>query len=442
MLRGGGWAVGGTFLLSLLGLGINALLSRLLPTGDLGVYFLVISLTALSAAVAQAGVLQVLLRRVALSPMINGKVGAAQTLWSVCLYVGVGLTLVCILILASFGHWAEVFVPDKPQVGAMVFLIVAWVAVLTFQGVVTEAFRGLHDIRNTFIFGGVLTNSVFIAMLGAWYAGGYRPMLGDVIAWIVAISFLTMLLGLLLLSRRVVAVEKGGHIARMKSLYRESVPLLLSNLLMIVLAQGDLWLVGFYLGSEATALYGAAVKLAVLIGMPLNLLNAVLPPYIAQMHAAGKHGELENILRGSAGLAGIPAAILALIAVFYGGDLLALLYGEHFRQAAPVLAILCIGYFTHVALGSGGLVMMLTGHGKALLATTLLSSAVLLLGGVMAAPHGVVGIALAAACALILQKAIMWLWINSKLGISTHARINRNTFNVFQSAYGKSNHVN
>lgn len=440
MLRGGGWAVGGAFLLSLLGLGINALLARLLATGDLGIYFLLISFAALSATVAQAGVLQVLLRRVALSPKVNGKIGVAQTLWSVCLYVGLGFTLVGTLILASFGHWTEVLVPDKPYLSALALLFAAWVAVLAYQGVVSETFRGLHDIRNAVVFGGVLTNTVFIVMLAGWYAGGYRPALSEVIARIVAISFLGMLLGLLLLSRRIVAQEKGGHIARMKSLYRESAPLLFSSLLAIVLAQSDLWLVGFYLGSEDTALYGAAVRLAILIGMPLNVLNAVLPPYIAQLYAAGKHGELERILRSSAGLAGIPAAILTLIAVFAGGDLLALLYGEHFRQAAPVLGILCIGHFTHVALGSGGLVMALTGHGKALLATTLLSSAVLILGGMVAAPYGVAGIALAAACALILQKISMWLWIKSELGISTHARINRNTFKVFQSAYGKSNH--
>jgi O-antigen/teichoic acid export membrane protein len=170
--------------------------------------------------------------------------------------------------------------------------------------------------------------------------------------------------------------------------------------------------------------------------MPLNLVNAVLPPYVAQLHADGQNAQLGRILRGSAGVASIPAIGMALVAVFAGEDLLGLIYGEEYRKAAPVLAVICVGQLIHVLFGSGGLVLTLTGNGNALTVITFMSSLLLIVGGIAAVGFGPVGVAVAAASALVFQKALMWIWIETKLGISTHARFDMSLFRVLRAGPG------
>lgn len=431
LLRSGKWALGGTLLSSVLGLGINALLARLLTISDLGIYFLLIGFVALSTTLAQAGILHVLLRRVALSPFVGLLRDAAQDIKCVCVYVGIGLVIVCTLVFISFGYWLDVFVQQVPRLDSLVFLVILWTVILAYQGVVTESFRGLHDVRAAILFGGIIANTLLITALSILFIKTSAISLIHVVILIICTASLSLILGLTLLSKRVISTQRSVKISHLESLGREAAPLLLSGLLMVVLTQGDLWLVGLYLGNEDAAIYGAAVKLAILSGMPLNLVNAVLPPYIAQLHATRQYAELGKILRVSAAFASIPALMMAGIAILAGDQVLGHLYGENFRQAAPLFAILCAGQLIHVLLGSGGLVLMLTGNGKTLMVITLMSSLLLVAGGMAAASFGAIGIALAAATALVFQKVVMWKWIRSNLGITTHAKFDEGMWRIF-----------
>ena len=439
MVRGGGWALGGTILSSVLGLIINVLLTRLLPAADVGVYFLLISLVAFCATLAQAGVLQVLLRKVALSPSVGERRGAANDIRSACMYIGIGLFIVGFILLFFFDAWVAKFTPGRSDLNSIVFLIILWTAVLAFQGVVTESFRGFHNIRNAVLFGGIFTNSLFVIMLSVMYFRGLKPSLTDVVELVVGLVAIALVVGLSILSRQIIAVEAGGYLKRIKSIYFEAIPLLLSGLLMLVLSQGDLWIVGLFLGSENTAIYGVAAKLAFLTAMPLNLINAILPPHISQLHAANKLLDLEKLLRVSAGIASIPAFFMALGAVFFGKNLLGFLYGEQFRQAGPVLGALCIGQLCHVALGSSGIVLMLTGRGKTLMKISFFTCLYLVIGGATAASYGVgvMWVGAVAASALVVQKILMCMVVKSGLGIHTCARFDKNFFRILRIFIGK-----
>jgi len=437
LIRNGGWALGGTIILSFLGLTTNILLTRLLPAADVGAYFLLVSLVMFSAIFAQAGVSQVLLRRVALSPEVYGRRGAANDVKAAMIYVGVGILFIASLILLFFDLWIAKFIPGRYDLNLNVFIIILWIVAFAYQAVVTESFRGFHNIRNAAIFGGIITNVMFVAMLGVLYAEGSKPELSDIVKLIVCLSLLSLIVGLGLLYRQIVSIEPVGYIRRLKSIYHESMPLFLSSLLMVVITQGDIWLVGYYSGNENTAIYCVAAKLAVLTGMPINLINAIIPPHISQLYAANNPHELEKLLRVSAGIASVPTIIMVFFLIFFANDILGYLYGVHFRQAGNVLRVLCIGHLGHVLLGSSGMVLMLTGRGKELMVITFINCLFLTIGGVIAAPYGIVWIGFVAASALVIQKMLMCKLVHSRLGIHTHARFDMGLFKIFLSFIGK-----
>ena len=115
LLRGGGWAIVGTTLGMALGLGVNGLLARMLTSTDLGLYFLLVSFTTFFATFAQGGVLQVLLRRIALAKTVSGKVQAGWTLRNAFIYVAIGLTIVTLILPVAFGDQMYAIVSDAAQ---------------------------------------------------------------------------------------------------------------------------------------------------------------------------------------------------------------------------------------------------------------------------------------------------------------------------------------
>lgn len=437
LLRNGGWALGGTIFSTVLGLSINVLLTRLLSPSDVGIYFLLVSFVAFCAILAQAGVLQVMLRKVSLSPLLGKRRGAADDIKSACIYIGMGVCTVGCLILFFFNLWVEKFTPGRPELNSIVFLIIVWMATLAYRGVVTESFRGFNNIRDAVLFGGVLTNTLLVISLGSFYVGRFELSLNNLVMLVVGLTMLTLVVGFSLLSSQITTVGPKACLHRLKAIYHEAMPLLLSGLLMVVISQGDLWIVGLYLGNKDTAIYGVAAKLAVLTGMPLNLLNAILPPHISQLHAANRLDELEKLLRVSAGIASIPAILMALGAFFLGSDVLGFLYGNQFRQAGPILAVLCVGQLFHVMLGSSGLVLMLTGRGRALMVTTLISCVFLIIGGSTAASHGLIWVGTVEAGTLIIEKMLMCKVVNLGLGIHTHAKFGKDFFRTFRFFIGE-----
>ena len=58
LVRGGAWALTGKILAALSGLGVNALLARLLTPEEMGVYFLTLSLVTIASLFAQMGMTQ------------------------------------------------------------------------------------------------------------------------------------------------------------------------------------------------------------------------------------------------------------------------------------------------------------------------------------------------------------------------------------------------
>ncbi|HEB68386.1 MAG TPA: hypothetical protein ENI88_02065 [Desulfobulbus sp.] len=49
--------------------------------------------------------------------------------------------------------------------------------------------------------------------------------------------------------------------------------------------KSDLWILGAYASEQEIAIYGAAVRLVMLAAMSLAMVNMVVPPIIASMHA-------------------------------------------------------------------------------------------------------------------------------------------------------------
>ena len=407
------------------GLVSNALLARILSPQDLGAYFLAVSIMLFGATAGSLGLNQAVVRFVAES---LGNKQFRRVRHTVILTFGYGVLGAFGVGLAYllFGHLIGGNLFGVPALVSVTGLVAGGMVAISLQQLLAEVFRGFNDIRLASLFGG-LSSAVFLVIcLGLLWVFGGQATLVIVMFLSAGSSFASVLLGSLLLRRKVTALPGEGTEGWIgyKDIFRVAWPLLITNLALLILTQADLWILGAFRPQEDVAIYGAAARVVFLLAMPLLVVNLVVMPLIAEMYAQGRRAELERTLRASATLAGIPASLILLIFVLLGAPLLGLVYGDYYRAGAVVLTLLSLGQLVNVWTGSSGMTLIMTGHQLVMMAITVVWGAVTIVVclGVVG-QYGPTGVAAATTTGLALQNVSMWLGAKAMTGMWTHIRL-------------------
>jgi len=431
LILGSAWALSGRIFMVAFALALNGILARLLSPEDMGVYFISLTIVATVAAVAPLGMNQAVVRLVAES---IAKQSFEEARGAVLLTIKTVLAcsvMLSILFYAGIGEWLAVDVFKTLTIKSLLILIAIWIIARSLQDTIAECFRGFHAIGMATLFGGLLSSalSLFFCTIVWWlYEDISLPlMIGCIVAAIVG----NVLLSTIFLYQRLPKNIQSKQL-HARGVFHISLPLWGSGLLLMLMAQLDIWVLGIVSNETDVALYGAAVKLVMLVSMPLMIINAVVPPLIAELHAKGELTTLEKTLRMVATVAGIPAFGVLLIFMLWGDVFLGLVYGDYYKDAALLLAILCVGQFVAVFGGACGYTLSMTGHQKSLLIIMSVTTLITLVSIVpMANYFGVIGVAIMTSSWQVLLHMTALFITRKKVGVWTH--IEWNLFAVAKS---------
>ncbi|TYO96057.1 O-antigen/teichoic acid export membrane protein [Geothermobacter ehrlichii] len=420
LLEGGAWVFGGKVATVCLGLVTHALLARLLPIEEFGAYFLLLSAVNVAVMLAQLGLNQTVVRFISEALAVRAFDRAARVLGLAICFCVCGAIVVASLFAFLGGQWVAKVVFSSPPMAATTGIASLWIVTLALQQLFAESFRGLHDIRFATVFGGLITSVLVVgALLLLWFSG-CRVSLHTVVSLCVVASGVSALMAGILILRRLplrLATQKPSA----GEVWHVAWPLLGTSLMLFVLTQVDIWILGAVRGADEVAVYGAATRLMSLVSMPLLIVNGVVPPIIAQMYTQRKTAELEHILRTTATFAGVPSLIVLVIFIFWGGDVLSMVYGPSFSQATGILLFLSVGQMVNVWAGSCGLTLMMTGHQIEILVITLLTGFVTtIMALITVQPWGGLGVAGSAMGGMILQNLAMLGMTYRRVGIRTN----------------------
>ncbi len=429
LVTGGLWATVTRLATLIVTFLFNAALARLLEPNDVGVFFLAFSLVTLGTILAGLGLGKVVLRRVAQyrtgsSAGIRNSIGSALRLVLLgavviaATYVLVGAELVAMLFSAE-------------ELRRVALPLALWIVAGTLLVLLADIFNGLGDIRTATTLGTVTIGLANGALaLGALL--GYSALWGaPTLAAAIYIMFTTTAVaacgGLVLLLRRLQtapdAIDQrhdGGRTAR--NLLHASWPLLVTNTALFFSNQADLWIVGIFLDQGDVATYGAVIRLVLLLGIPLQIVNIVVAPMIAELHAAGDLLRLETILRSTATVAGTLALVGFVAYALFGELLLRFVYGPFYGQGALALTLLGAGQLVAVAVGSCGITLIMTGRERTAMHVHLVSGLVTVVGTALVAERfGLVGIATAVVFGRALQNVLLLIYTKRLVGIWTAA---------------------
>ena len=410
---------------------LSALAARLLSPAELGALFLSFSVVIVAAMAGRMGLEQAGLRLVAES-LAQGEYAAARlTILKIIGLASVTLSLVVAAILMGLGDWVALEVFHSPSMAGVSGLIALWVVVFALQILMPEIFRAFQDIKLASIFvaknifGGLATGLLTGALMVMYWLRGESIGLDTAIGLVIVSGSVGVVFALVLLIRKLRTLSGGDSVSpRVVMLLRVGIPLLITNLSMVMLMQADILILGVFRTDEEVAIYGASTRVAKLIAMVLVVVNEVISPIIVYMNVKGDTEKLERILRTAAGFAAVPAILVLSGFVFVGGPLLEWLFGPYFAAGSTILVLLGISQVVNAWAGSCGMTLIMTGHQNLMMGVTLITGLLTVAGGIAVAErYGPNGVAAVTSLGLVLQNLAMLVFARVRCGVWTHASL-------------------
>lgn len=432
LMHGGLWALGGKLFSIFCAFISNLILARALPPADYGAYFIVVNTMIILATVSTVGMDQVVVRFVA-KFAAAGDLRNARAVIVRCMSVVAAMTLLVCLVAWPVLPWAFTHVVGMPVLATLSLPIMLWLFFSTLQRQLAETFRGLNDIRCATMFGGLRNNGIVISLVtcvcvaGLWMSGLLDIRVAVGISafgslFVVAVAAWTLRNRMREAPAQPPASPDAGW--SMASTLHEGWPLWLATLIMVTRVQGTSWLAGIFDTPEHVALFGVALRFVNLLTAPLIIINALLPPVIAELHARGELQRLQRVIQGVGGIASLPClAILALFVVL-GHRIIGMLFGAYYEAAYPLLVLLCLGQTANIMTGSWQVTLPMTGHRTQMLrisaVTAVIQLACCVAGGWL---YGVLGVALGFTVGIIVNNTIGLLVVRRVVGIWTFVSI-------------------
>jgi len=332
-IRGGIWAFLAQATVLPLGLISNGLLARILSPDELGVYFVAISLASTGAIIAQFGTSKSVVRLVAEN--VDRSLVAGQAVKMVLIVGGIGSVVVAASLSAGLGEVLSRVVFESENLHSAIGLVGVLVIAITWRNLVSQSLRGFHDILMAELSGRVISSSLFVCAFAYLWAAGVDADLSTVLSIVIGGIVISVLVGVVGLAVKIGEWPSEDE-PKIREILSISKPLWVSTIFLSLSTIGPLWIIGALGNDSNVAIFGACSRLVTLVLLPLVIANQVTPPMIVELYTRRDLQQLEQLLRSSATLAGIPAFVVLLIFIVFSGDILAVIYGDYHRRCYQI----------------------------------------------------------------------------------------------------------
>lgn len=424
LVGGSKWAFLGRVATALFAFAVNALAARILSPEELGLYFLAVSLVTFASLIAQFGLDRAAIRLIS-SSMAADRFGDIRQIARKVLIVSLCASVVLASVISVFAESLILPAFNAEKLSESLVWLLIWISVLAIETIIANLFRGFHDIKFAILFSGLLRTCILCMLFAVFWVvmGAEGTSLHNVVVLSVASTVTSMVLGQLLLSLKVKKLPSDGdhtEVIRYSSLVKESWPVMGTALLLFFINQAALWILAAYSSSEDVALYGAAMRLVLLINVANSVVNAVVPPIIAEHYSRGTLKTVEPLIRSAVFVCGIPCLVVLVAFLLFGKDILDLVFGTYYQDAYVVLVFLASGEVIKTLAGPCAVGLSMAGKQAVLLYLSIVR-AVLFMGVsfYVVDVYGALGVAIASCVFLVLNELVSLLIAKKMLGIWT-----------------------
>jgi len=417
LLRGASIAGVLKVLSAALAFALSVVLGRVLGAELAGIYFLAITVATVAATIGRAGLDSAVIRFVATNAA-NGEWNAVRKSYRTTLEIGFVCSVVVAVVLYAAADLLANRAFHDPSTATPIRIASLAVVPLAIGVLTSGALLGLSRIRDALLVLSILPTG--IALVGTWLLASRWATNGAMVAYLVAV------IAALLYGAATCAVavrhDRGNAASQdspspAKALLAAGAPLLLGALLQLIMHSSGTVMLGMWSTSSEVSHYALAWRTASLIGFVLIAINTTAQPKFAALYARGEFESLATTARKANLLMTVCAVPVVL--VFLAAPALVMgLFGSDFSGGATALRILAAGQFVNVALGSVGVLLVMSAKEREYRNVQIASAAIVLLLNVALIPKlGATGAAVAAAAGLVVQNILFAYFVWARLGI-------------------------
>lgn len=263
---------------------------------------------------------------------------------------------------------------------------------------------------------------------------GLRPVITTLIIglmWLIEIKVTVVNTAIAYaLSYALVSVGVGSYWRRLRTkvnhlktntrkLFKTSLPLLISSISNILISNGGVILLGFFLSSTEVGLYTVASQLALLSAFMLQITNSALSGNLASLYSQNQKRELQIMIKKITRYLTLFGLIPLIVFIFFGKSILSF-WGEEFVTSYWLLIIIAAGQFFNIATGAAGQLLIMCGFQKQQsYITTTFMVLNLILNLILINLYGVIGAAFTIAITTVGMNLIRVIVAKQKTGILT-----------------------
>lgn len=351
VVKGTAWGLLGNLGIKLLGLVYLIVVARLFSAGDVGTFYLGLSIMGILAIFTDLGISSALSRYI---PYFCGQQQYGKA-YSVLRFSLLLCTLLSILVAGLLYFKADAV--------AAFFRNGALAGVVQVLGIYL-VFNTIYQI-NSFFLGGrkrikeanalsVLQNFLKLALtVGLFFAFG--STLGALLAAFTLSFLITTAVSQLYIQHelKTLNLPESTLLPNPLPILREIIPfgftLALTSAIWTLIGYTDRIMLGYFLpepeAAPAIAIYTLAVSLASLITVFPGAIGAIFFPLISELHGKGKHDEMRHLSASAVRWLLFLSVPLTLLLVVFPDSLLGLLYGGQYSAGAGVLVIFTLATF-------------------------------------------------------------------------------------------------
>ncbi|MEP5731700.1 MAG: flippase [Sulfitobacter sp.] len=402
----------------ILGALVTILAARMLEPAGFGAFSFVLAIVTLLSSPLVAGLRQTLVREIAYAtgrkePQRPTDVWTWVSRWAVWTTAGL------VTVLGIWINWGVQDAMLRWHLLLGIGLIILTPAPQLLSGVLLGFNKALRSQFPEFLVRPVLTLGLLV-VADVFFVPG--PMSVTVALVILGVALLADTLLCLVLVKE----EPGiGAFRRNLSLTKEDRrDLMMSSLsfgaitsVYLINSNLDLVMLGILASDVDVGLYNAATLLASLAAFGLGVINTIIMPQIAQLHAEGDRDALQAVItRATRRITGIACASAVLL--WFGGTLaLTLIFDASYTAGYTAMIILMLGQFANACFGPVAIILNMTGHQKMTLIGLSVSVAVNgVLNFTLVPRFGIEGAAVATTVSTVVWNVLLVWALKSRTG--------------------------
>ncbi len=388
----------------------DLLLARNFGAEGAGIFYLALSILAISALVSRLGFDKTVIRF--LPPLFfkhkwGESKGLIGTITGLVSFNGLVLTITIYLLAPIMAR--EIF--SNPELTQYIRIFALGILPFSLTSVSAGILRSMKLIKEAlFIERAFVYLGGIVAILSL---GNIYGLIGLFWGFLASI-YLAAGLGLLI-SRRQIPSNEAPTAFNRKVLLLSATPLFFSAFSNLMFGQVNVLALGALSTLEDVGVFNIALKVSLLMGLVLVGINSISGTKISELYADKQ--SLQSLASKTAALSLVLALPLLFVFVLIPEFILGL-FGPEFTGGDTTLIVLAIGQLFNVGVGSANYILAMTGHEVALAKIVffaLIINAALSL--VLIPIYGIIGAAFAVTISMVISNIIQVLIIKKLLGV-------------------------